>query len=282
MSGLGPRASKELLDRFGLRPRTSIGQHFVTDPNTVRRIVEIAGVRHGEQVLEIGPGLGALSLAILEAGATLIAVERDDRLKPVLGEVLEDRARIVWDDAMSVDYPRLLGRRETRHVSNLPYQIATPLILDLLTHVPAITTHTVMIQREVGERLVAPPGADAYGAASVKVAALADARIAMRVSKRVFFPIPDVESVVLQIDRRAQQPTSAARERLFAVVDAGFGQRRKTIRRALAGGGWHPAAVEHALERAGIPGEARAETLGVEEFRALATALPPSPRAARR
>lgn len=274
MSGLGARASRELLQRHGLRPKTTIGQHFVTDPNTVRRIVEVAGVAAGDQVLEIGPGLGALSLALLEAGADLICVERDDRLRPVLAEVLDERARLVWNDAMAVDYAELLGARRTLHVSNLPYQIATPLVLDLLSFRPEIASHTIMVQREVGERLAATPGAAGYGAVSVKVAALATARVALRVSRRVFYPMPDVESVVVRIDRAASTMPEPERAHLFAVIGGGFAQRRKTIRRALAGAGWPADTIEAGLAGAGIDGGARAEQLDVDAFRALARHLP--------
>ncbi|MGZ4141057.1 MAG: 16S rRNA (adenine(1518)-N(6)/adenine(1519)-N(6))-dimethyltransferase RsmA [Actinomycetota bacterium] len=267
--------TRELLDRYGLRPKTSIGQHFVTDPNTIRKVVKLAGIRPGMQVLEIGPGLGALSLAILDAGARLVAVEVDRALEPVLAEVLAGRrARVVFADAMAVSYRRLLGHEPTALVANLPYQIATPLIVDLLEEVPAIQSFTVMIQREVGERLAAKPGEEAYGAVSAKVAFLATAAVVARVSRRVFYPMPEVESVIVRIDRRARPAERVARARIFRVIEAGFAQRRKTIRRALRGAGWSADDVERALERAGIAVQARAETLGVPEFAALARALP--------
>jgi len=272
---LGSRETRDLLARHRLTPKTSIGQHFVTDPNTVRKVVELASLRPGMQVLEIGPGVGALSLALLDAGARLIAVEVDRSLEPVLSEVLAGRdARLLFADAMKVDYRRLLGAEPTALVANLPYQIATPLVLDLLTDVPAVQSFTVMVQREVGERLAAPPGAEAYGAVSVKVAFLAEARVVSKVSRRVFYPMPEVESVVVRIERRGQPGARVARARLFRVIDAGFAQRRKTIRRALRGAGWDPDDVERALDTAGVRGEARAETLGVPEFAALARALP--------
>jgi 16S rRNA (adenine1518-N6/adenine1519-N6)-dimethyltransferase len=275
VKSLGARETRELLRRYDLRPKTSIGQHFVTDPNTIRKVVKIAGVAPGDQVLEIGPGLGALSLALLDAGARLIAVELDRSLEPVLTEVLAGRgARVVIADAMAVDYPRLLRGRPTTLVANLPYQVATPLIVDLLVGTPAIQSFTVMVQREVGERLAAAPGDDAYGAVSAKIAFLAEARVAARVSRRVFYPMPDVESVVVRIDRRARPSVRIARARLFGVIEAGFAQRRKTIRRALRGAGWTAEDVERALGQASVPGEARAETLGVPEFAAIAKALP--------
>jgi 16S rRNA (adenine1518-N6/adenine1519-N6)-dimethyltransferase len=269
---LGARETRALLQQHGLRPKTRIGQHFVIDPNTIRKVVDVAGVKPGDQVLEIGPGLGALSLAILDAGARLIAIELDRALKPVLDETLADRARLVIADAMAVDYKRLLRGRSTKLVANLPYQVATPLILDLLVGAPAVQSFTVMIQKEVGERLAAQPGDDAYGAVSAKIAFLASARIAAPVSRRVFYPMPDVESVIVQIERRARPAEKIARARLFAVIEAGFAQRRKTIRRALRGA-WSAEDVERALTKAGVAGEARAETLGVSDFAAIARAL---------
>jgi 16S rRNA (adenine1518-N6/adenine1519-N6)-dimethyltransferase len=275
VKSLGARETRELLRRYNLRPKTSIGQHFVTDPNTIRKVVRIAGVAAGDQVLEIGPGLGALSLALLDAGARLIAVELDRALEPVLTEVLAERdTRVVIADAMGVDYRRLLRGRPTTLVANLPYQVATPLILDLLVGTPAIQSFTVMVQREVGERLAAAPGDDAYGAVSAKIAYLAEARVAARISRKVFYPMPDVESVVVRIDRRARPLVRIARARLFRVIEAGFAQRRKTIRRALRGAGWKVDEIESALALAHVAGEARAETLGVPEFAALAKRLP--------
>jgi len=272
---LGPRETRALLERHGLRPKTSIGQHFVTDSNTLRKVVSIAGVSRGDQVLEIGPGLGALSLALLDAGVRLIAVEVDRALEPVLSEVLSGRdARVVIADAMAVDYRRLLRGRPTALVANLPYQVATPLIVDLLVGTRAIQSFTVMVQKEVGERLAARPGDEAYGAVSAKIAFLAEARVVSRVSRKVFYPMPDVESVIVRIDRRAQPLVRISRARLFRVIEAGFAQRRKTIRRALRGGGWSAEDVERALARAHVAGEARAETLDVPEFAAIAKALP--------
>lgn len=273
MSGLGPRQTRALLDRYALRPRTSIGQHFVTDPNTVRKVVSLAGVGPGDQVLEIGPGLGALSLALLEAGASLVAVEKDQALRPVLDEVVGDRARIVWGDAMRVDYRRLLSGTPTAMVANLPYQIATPLILELLEARRELVSFTVMVQKEAGERLAAAPGSEAYGAVSAKVAYLAEARIAAKVSRRVFYPMPEVESVIVRIDRRASPPVRGSRRKIFRVIEAGFGQRRKTIRRALAAA-WPAEVVDAALARAGVDPGVRAERLDLEAFASIARALP--------
>jgi len=279
---LGPRETRALLDRYGLHPKTAIGQHFVTDPNTVRKIVDLAGVEPGMQVLEVGPGLGALSLALLDAGAHLICIERDRALAAALDEVLAGRdVTLVWGDAMKVDHRSLLGGRPTIMVANLPYQIATPLLLTLLVEQPKISSYTVMVQKEVGERLAAAPGDEAYGAASAKVAYLARARVVSRISRNVFYPMPEVESVVVRLERRARPAVGGSREAIFAVIGAGFAQRRKTIRRALRGAGWSAEAVEDALDRAEIDGGARAETLGIGDFAALARRLPRRPAGGR-
>jgi len=236
-------------------------------------MVALAELEPGALVLEVGPGLGALSLGILEAGAHLIAIERDVMFKPILASVLEDRAELHWGDAMRIDIRRLLRGRPAVVVANLPYQIATPLVLDLLVEAPSITAFTIMVQREAGERLAALPGSEPYGAVSAKVAYLATARVAARVSRRVFYPMPEVESVIVRIDRRARPGVSGGRDRIFAVIEAGFAQRRKTIRRALRNI-WSLDEVEHALARTRIAGEVRAETLGIAEFASLARALP--------
>jgi 16S rRNA (adenine1518-N6/adenine1519-N6)-dimethyltransferase len=267
---LGPRDTRDLLTRYGLRPRTNIGQHFVTDPNTVRKMVDIARVAPGDLVVEIGPGLGALTVALLDAGARVVAVERDRALGPVLAEVAPE-ASVTIADAMKVDLAALAGR-SAKLVANLPYNISVPLIIETLERVPAIRSYTVMVQREVGERLAARPGTEQYGAASVKVAYFGVAAVAARVSRRVFYPMPDVESVIVTIDRHARAPYRD-RSGIFDVVEAGFAQRRKTIRRALRGAGFGAEAVERALARAGVAGEARAETLALAEFAALAKAL---------
>ena len=238
-------------------------------------MVQLAGIEPGARVLEVGPGLGALTLALLEAGADVVAIEADRRLEPVLAEVAPG-VPVVWGDAMKVD-PGPLVRGGATVVANLPYQIATPLIVEWLVAHPPIGSYTVMVQREVGERLVAEPGSNAYGAVSAKVAYLAEARIATRISRRVFHPMPDVESVVVRIDRRARPAVAGGRARVFGVIEAGFAQRRKTIRRALRGAGWDAGTVEDALARTGVAGEARAETLGIEQFGALARALPARP-----
>lgn len=271
----GARETRALLARHGLRPNAAAGQHFVIDPNTVRKVVRLGGVSPGDRVLEVGPGLGALTLALVEAGASVTAIELDRSLRGALEEVLADHpVHLVWGDALTVGRRSLLAGRPSAMVSNLPYNVATPLVLRLLTEFPSLAAHAFMVQREVGERLVAAPGSAAYGAVSAKVAYLAAGSIAGRVSRRAFFPVPGVDSVVVRLVRRGRPPVAGARDRIFAVIDAGFAQRRKTLRNALRGASLDAAVVERALERAGVDGGARAEELGLEALAAVARALP--------
>ena len=264
----------DLLDRHGIRPSRALGQNFVVDPNTVRRIARLADVGPEDRVLEIGPGLGALTLALAETGATVTAVEADRHLIPVLEEVVGDvkQVTVVHGDAMAVDWAALLGEQQWVLVANLPYNIATPLVADLLDGVPTIRRMLIMVQREVGDRLVAAAGDDAYGAVSVKVAYWAEARIAGKVPASVFHPRPNVESALVDIRRRstpAVDPEVVTADRLFEVVRAGFATRRKMLRRALAG------VVEpEAFERAGVAPESRAEELDVEAWGRLAVVMP--------
>ena len=262
----------KLLATHGLRPSRALGQNFVADPNTVRRIARLAQVHQGDNVVEIGAGLGSLTLALAETGASVIAVEADRYLLPVLEEVLSGTSvRVVHADAMTVHWHELLGDQPGWVlVANLPYNIATPLVADLLDGAPMITRMLVMVQREVGERLAASPSTPAYGAVSVKVAYWAHASIAGRVPASVFVPRPKVESVLVSIERRttpAVDPVHVPAEHLFRLVRAGFAQRRKMLRRSLAG-----VVSLQAFETAGIPPESRAEELGVEQWGRLAAA----------
>lgn len=272
---LGRRETREILARHGLKPKTALGQHFLVDPNTIVRVVELAGVQPGEQVLEVGPGLGTLTIALQSVGARVIAVEHDRGLQPALEEVLlgRDRITIVWGDAMTVDLRALLRGLPTKLVANLPYNISVPLLMHVLEEIPQIDECTVMVQREVADRVVAKPGTDPYGAVSAKIAYLADAAVVFKVSRRVFMPEPAVESVVLSIRRRDKPPVAGIKDRIFGVIDAGFAQRRKTIRAALRNAGLDPSRIEEALEIAGITGETRAERLGLEQFAAIASVL---------
>jgi 16S rRNA (adenine1518-N6/adenine1519-N6)-dimethyltransferase len=264
------RQAADLLARHGVTPSRALGQNFVVDPNTIRRIARLSGVGPGDEVVEVGPGLGSLTLALADTGARVTAIEADRHLMPVLAEVLGDRAdvRMIHGDARAIDWSALLGERSASLVANLPYNIATPLIADLLDDVPLIERMLVMVQREVGERLAASPGSKAYGAVSVKVAYWAYAQVVGIVPPTVFHPRPNVDSALVSIVRRA---TPAAPDldagALFELVRTAFGQRRKMLRSTL--GGIVPAP---AFERAGIAPTTRPEELGVDAWIALARA----------
>lgn len=269
---LSRREVAELLDRHGLRPSRALGQNFVADPNTVRRIARLAGVGPGDRVVEIGAGLGSLTLALAETGASVTAVELDRYLVPVLRSVVEPVAvPVVEADALTLDWNALLGSSDGwTLVANLPYNVATPLVLDLLDDVPQIERMLVMVQREVGERLAAGVGDEAYGAVSVKVAYWASAKVVGRVPSTVFVPQPRVESALVSIVRRPDGPAvDVDRARLFELVRTGFGHRRKMLRRALAG------MVDDAVFAcAGIRPEARAEELDIEAWGKLTACRP--------
>jgi len=272
---LTPPLVRGLLTRHGLRPTKSLGQHYLADPNTARKVARLAGVHPGETVLEVGPGLGSLTLALREAGARVVAVEVDPRLVPALAEVLagDPGVTVAVADAMRADLGAL-APGAGRLVANLPYNIAAPLVLRALVAYPHLADMTVMVQREVGERLAAAPGAAAYGGPSAKVAALAEARVLAPVSRRVFVPEPHVDSVLVGVHRRPHPALSGLAWAAFArVVDAAFSQRRKTLRNSLRTLGLDPGAVEALGARAGVDLALRAERLGVEEFAALAGAL---------
>ena len=266
---LTSREVADLLARQQHRPRRSLGQHFVVDPNTVRRIARLAAVGPGDRVVEIGAGLGSLTLALLETGAEVIAVEIDHRLLPLLREVVEPGgARVVGGDALSLDWSSLLAGNGWVLVANLPYNVATPLVANLLDGVPSITRMLVMVQREVGLRLAAGVGDPAYGAVSVKVAYWATARMVGRVPPGVFLPEPAVESALVAIERRPVPAVDRAEldpGELFALVRAGFSQRRKMLRRALAG-----RVDAEMFACAGVRPDARAEELDVQAWARLA------------
>ena len=259
----------DLLDRHGLRPSRALGQNFVADANTVRRIARLAEVGPGDRVLEIGAGLGSLTLALVETGASVVAVEIDRRLLPALREVVGPAGvRVVGGDAMTLDWASLLDDRPHVLVANLPYNIATPLVADLLDGVPLLDRMLVMVQREVGERLAARPGDAEYGAVSVKVDYWADAAVVGRVPASVFVPRPNVESALVRIVRRARPKVDVDPEWLFPLVRAGFAQRRKMLRRALAG-----IADAATFECAGVRPDARAEELDVDAWGRLAACV---------
>ena len=261
-----------LLDRIERRPRQSLGQNFVADANTVRRIVRLAGVETGDSVVEIGAGLGSLTLALAEVTTSVLAVEIDGDLVPILREQVEPLGvHVVQADAMTLDWNALLDDWDVPRaalVANLPYNISTPLVCDLLDTVPRLDRMLVMVQREVAERLVARPGSGAYGIPSVKVAYWAQAKIVGQVPASVFVPQPKVESSLVAIVRRGSPAVDADPAVLFALVRAGFGQRRKMLRRSLAA-----LVTGEQFERAEVAPDARAEELSVQEWGALAKAV---------
>ena len=266
-----------LLAENDISPSRALGQNFVADPNTVRRIARLAGVSAGDRVLEVGAGLGSLTLALAETGASVTAVERDRRLVPVLRKVLAERApvpvEVVEGDAMTLDWATVLvPPTGWALVANLPYNVATPLVADLLDGVPAVERMLVMVQHEVARRLVAGPGSHDYGAVSVKVAYWAEGALAGTVPSSVFVPRPKVGSALVSLRRRptpAVDPRVVTHEALFRLVRSGFAQRRKMLRRALAGLNV-PAG---AYDAAGVDPESRAEQLSVSDWGRLAAAM---------
>ncbi len=288
----------ELLLAHDLRPSRALGQNFVADGNTVRRIVRLAGITEGGRVVEIGAGLGSLTLALVEAGASVTAVEIDRHVLPVLRSQVEPLGvRVVEADALTIDWSGLLGTDATWSlVANLPYNVAVPLVVKVLEEAPQVTSLLVMVQREVGERLAARAGDEAYGAVSVKVAYWATAAVVGRVSAQVFIPRPRVESVLVRLDRNPERtgasgvgggagaggaddgvvnggvvngPGSPAYDRLFSVVRGGFAHRRKMLRRSLDG-----LVLLEAFEAVGIRPTARAEELALDEWERLAAWQP--------
>ncbi|WHP18775.1 rRNA adenine dimethyltransferase family protein [Cellulomonas sp. ES6] len=308
---LGPAEIRALAERAGIRPTKTLGQNFVLDGGTVRKIVRQADVVAGERVVEVGPGLGSLTLGLLEAGADVVAVEID----PVLAGLLPETVRrhvpgaavdvvdlsdvgpdagadvrpdghpappagpapapsltVVRGDAL--DVRALPGRPPTALVANLPYNVSVPVLLTFLERFPTLERVLVMVQAEVADRLAAPPGSRTYGVPSAKAAWYASARRTATVGRTVFWPVPNVDSALVRLDRREPPPTSATREQVFAVVDAAFAQRRKMLRSALAplAGGSGPAVA--ALAAAGVDPQARGEALDVAALARVAEHLP--------
>jgi 16S rRNA (adenine1518-N6/adenine1519-N6)-dimethyltransferase len=259
----------ELLDQHGLAPSRALGQNFVVDPNTVDRVVRLAGVAAQDHVVEIGGGLGALTLALAASGAHVVSVEIDRHVVPILRQIVEPvGVEVVEGDALSLDWAQVLAAAPRwALVANLPYNVSTPLVCDLLDDVPAIERMLVMVQREAGERLAAGVGDAAYGIPSVKVAYWATAEVVGRVPATVFLPQPRVESVLVRIRRRPTPAVDSDRDRLFTLVRAGFGQRRKMLRRSLA-----DLVDPSAFEMAGIRPEARPEELDITAWGRLTDA----------
>ena len=268
---LSPADVKALLAAHEVRPSRALGQNFLADPNTARRITRLAELPPGGRILEVGPGVGSLTLALAEDAGEVLALELDRHLLPVLEEVLAGtpNVRLVHGDALTADYDALLGPDSWSMVSNLPYNIATPLLARLLDDVPRLGRLVVMVQKEVAERLAAPPGAPGCGAISVKVAFHTTASLLATVPPTVFVPRPRVDSAVVAFDRRPAPPVEVpSYENLITLARAGFGQRRKMLRQAL-----RPVLgpeAEDVLRSAGIDPKARAERLGLEEWAELA------------
>jgi 16S rRNA (adenine1518-N6/adenine1519-N6)-dimethyltransferase len=274
-SRLGRRAIRALAARHGIRPRRAFGQNFLVDPNLARAIAASAGAGPGVRVLEVGAGLGSLTVALAEAGAEVLALELDRALLPALEEVCAPipNVRVVAADALRVDWDELLGGGRWTMASNLPYNVAVPLLLDVLERVPAIRRYVVMVQREVGARLVARAGTEPYGAVSAKVAYLAEATLERSVPPAVFWPQPKVGSVLVALVPR-DPPVPTPREVLFPLIDRAFAERRKTLANALRRMGLDAAGAAEVLGRAGLSSRVRAEDLSLEELARVAEALP--------
>jgi 16S rRNA (adenine1518-N6/adenine1519-N6)-dimethyltransferase len=259
----------ELLTGSGLAPRRDLGQNFVADANTVRRIAALAGVGPGDHVVEIGAGLGSLTLALADTGAEVLAIEVDRGIVPVLRQVVaaKPNVTVVEADATRADWEQLLVADDHwTLVANLPYNVATPLVCDVLDEVPAIDSMLVMVQREVAERFAAGPGSKQYGAVSVKVAYWGTAKLVATVPASVFVPRPNVESALVRIDRR--DPPVVDRQALFTLVRTAFGQRRKMLRRSLAA-----LVTPEMFAAAGISPEERPEQLDIEAWCRLTDAV---------
>lgn len=271
MLGLGGQEIRRLAEKLNLSPSKGLGQNFVVDANTCRRIVSIAGITADDHVLEVGPGLGSLTIALLEQAAAVTAVEIDKRLADELPETIAHHVpqksgalAVITADATTVTD---VGS-PTALVANLPYNVAVPVLLHLLETVPSLNHGVVMVQQEVADRLAAGPGSKTYGVPSVKAAWWADVSKAGSVSRNVFWPVPNVDSGLVKFVRR--QPPAADRKETFAVIDAAFSQRRKTLRAALAGWAGSPAKAEEILVRAGVSPQARGEQLPLDAFVAIA------------
>ena len=277
---LGPAEIRDLAELLGIQPTKKLGQNFVIDANTVRRIVKSAGVTRGETVVEVGPGLGSLTLGLLEAGASVVAVEIDRRLAEQLpltvaalrgpqGPPEAPTLTVITEDALRVTE---LPGEPTVLVANLPYNVSVPVLLHFLEHFPSIQRGLVMVQAEVGERVAAGPGSKVYGSPSIKAAWYGTFTTAGKVSRQVFWPVPNVDSILVRFERHEQPGTEAERLATFELVDAAFQQRRKMLRQALAVTLGDSAAASARLEAAGIAPTARGEELTVDDFLSVARA----------
>ncbi|MGZ4654834.1 16S rRNA (adenine(1518)-N(6)/adenine(1519)-N(6))-dimethyltransferase RsmA [Oryzihumus sp.] len=274
---LGAAQIREIAARLDVRPTKQWGQNFVVDANTVRRIVRVAGVGPQDVVVEVGPGLGSLTLALLPEVSRVVAVEVDPTLAAALPRTVAslaprhaDRLSLVHADALTVR--ELPDPQPTALVANLPYNISVPVVLGFLQHFPTIRRVLVMVQLEVAERLAAAPGSKVYGVPSLKAAWYADVRLAGTVGRSVFWPVPNVDSGLVSLVRRDAPVTDASREDVFACIDAAFAQRRKTLRAALAGWAGSAPRAEEVLVAAGIDPRTRGEQLDIDAFARIASA----------
>ncbi|MEO5533854.1 MAG: 16S rRNA (adenine(1518)-N(6)/adenine(1519)-N(6))-dimethyltransferase RsmA [Pseudolysinimonas sp.] len=271
MALLGAAEIRDLAAALDLQPTKRLGQNFVVDGNTVRKIVKAARIEPGDEVLEVGPGLGSLTLGLLEAGARVTAIEIDARLAALLPRTVAELApasdlTVLTADALRVEVPGA----PRRLVANLPYNISVPVLLHLLSTVPSLETALVMVQAEVGQRLAAAPGSKVYGSPSAKAAWYGKWSSAGSVSRQVFWPVPNVDSILISFERGELPGTEAERIRTFAIIDGAFGQRRKMLRQALADQFGGSAAATTRLEAAGVDPTLRGEQLGVADFLAIA------------
>lgn len=267
---------RRLAEEIGIRPTKMLGQNFVIDGNTIRRIVSVANIGPSETVLEVGPGLGSLTLGLLDAAQTVVAVEIDPILAAKLPETVKawrpeaaNEFHLVQADAMKVTS---LPVEPTAIVANLPYNVAVPVVLHLLQHFPSLQHGLVMVQDEVADRLAAGPGSKTYGVPSVKAAWYSSMRKAGVIGMNVFWPAPKIQSGLVAFTRREPPETTATREQVFAVIDAAFAQRRKTLRAALAGWAGGAAEAERCLIAAGVAPSARGEVIDIHAFARIAEA----------
>ncbi|MCL1837897.1 MAG: 16S rRNA (adenine(1518)-N(6)/adenine(1519)-N(6))-dimethyltransferase RsmA [Propionibacteriaceae bacterium] len=285
---LDPRTIRQLAAEIGLRPSKTKGQNFVHDANTVRRIVTAAGVGADDTVLEVGPGLGSLTLALLESGAKVVAVEIESALAARLPKTVRDhlpnsigKLQVIKADALELTPTQLGNMAPNSLVANLPYNVSVPVILHLLSSFESITAGLVMVQSEVADRLVAPPGSKTYGVPSAKLAWYATAERVGSVPRNVFWPVPNVDSGLVRFTRNPTVSDADERKLTFTVIDAAFGQRRKMLRSALAGLFGTTQAATKALEAAEIDPKLRGEMLGIAQFQTLARGLANTPDQAR-
>ena len=276
---LGAGDVREIAGRLGVRPTKRLGQNFVVEQGTVRQIAALAAPRNGDVILEVGPGLGSLTLALVEAAADmearLVAVEIDPVLAGELPRTiaerapkLADRVDVITADALALRAPDVA--KPTVLAANLPYNVAVPVVLHLLAEFPSLARGVVMVQAEVADRMCAGPGSRVYGAPSAKLAWFAAARLAGTVPRSVFWPVPNVDSRLVAFTHRDPPATTASRDQVFRVIDVAFGQRRKTLRAALAGWAGSPAEAERVLRAAGVNPGARGEQLTIGEFARVA------------